>query len=211
MPADPATPLAAVLDQLAAHREHIEQLDRRETDHYAGISTRLAEVADLVTAIGSTLHDHHTALVKLSELERQVQALAAQASGPGRDDTEAGGYEPGPAPRWWKLTTAERQEQVARLRAWVDQVYRPGYGALAAALGPCWESHDLCLYAFDVLAELWSVLYLRDKRSPALVTAQAEYQARILPALAEQLQAETSRCGHAQGRRHANGHARSLP
>ena len=189
-------PITAALDQLAAHREHIEQLDRREADHYAAASSRLAEVADLA---------------KLSELERQIKDLVAQPGGPGHRGTEAGGYEPGPAPRWWKLTTAERQEQVARLRAWVDQVYRPGYGELAAALGPCWESHDLCLYALDLLAELWSVLYLTGKRSPALLTAQAEYQARILPALAEQLQAETSRCGHAQARRHANGHAPSLP
>jgi hypothetical protein len=93
----------------------------------------------------------------------------------------------------------------------VEQVYRPGYGQLAAALGPCWESHDLCLYALDLLADLWSVLYLTGKRTPALLSAQAEYQARILPTLAEQLQAETSRCGHAQGRSHTNGHARSLP
>lgn len=211
MTADPASPLAAVLDQLAAHREHIEQLDRREATHYAAASSRLAEVAELVTAVRSTLHDHHTALAGLSELERQTKDLAAHPRGPGHRGTEAGGYEPGPAPRWWKLTAAERQEQVARLRAWVDQVYRPGYGVLAAALGPCWESHDLCLYALDILAELWSVLYLQDTRSPALLTAQAEYQARLLPALAEQLQAETSRCGHAQARRHANGHARSLP
>jgi hypothetical protein len=210
MTAGPANPLAAVLDQLAAHREHIERLDRREADHHECTTSRLAEAAELVTAIRSTLHDHHTALAKLSELERQIKDLAAQPGGPGHGGTEPGGYEPGPAPRWWKLTTAERQEQVARLRAWVDQVYRPGYGALAAALGPCWESHDLCLYALDLLAELWSVLYLTDKRTPALLTAQAEYQARILPTLAEQLQAETSRCGHARARSHANGHARSM-
>jgi hypothetical protein len=211
MTAAPASPLAAVLDQLAAHREHIERLDRREADHHKGTSSRLVEAAEVLTAIRSTLHDHHTALAKLSELERQIKDLAAQPSGPGHGGTEPGGYEPGPAPRWWKLTTAERQEQVARLRAWVDQIYRPGYGALAAALGPCWESHDLCLYALDLLAELWSVLYLQDKRSPALLTAQAEYQARILPALAEQLQAETSHCGHAQARSRSNGHARSRP
>jgi hypothetical protein len=40
------------------------------------------------------------------------------------------------------------------------------------------------------------VLYLQPARTPALVSAQAEYQARILPALADQLRAETNRCGH---------------
>ena len=33
---------------------------------------------------------------------------------------------------------------------------------------------------------------------PGLISAQAEYQARLLPALAAQLQAETHRCGHAR-------------
>jgi hypothetical protein len=79
----------------------------------------------------------------------------------------------------------------------VDQVYRPGYGHLAAALAPCWEAHDLCLYGLDILSALWSVLYLQPERTPGLVSAQAEYQARILPALAAQLRTETTGCGHA--------------
>ena len=78
----------------------------------------------------------------------------------------------------------------------MDQVYRPGYGHLAAALAPCWPAHDLCLYGIDILSALWSVLYLQPERTPGLVSAQAEYQARILPALAAQLVAETTRCGH---------------
>ena len=40
------------------------------------------------------------------------------------------------------------------------------------------------------------MLYLQPDRTPALLSAQAEYQARILPALAAQLPAETTRCGH---------------
>ena len=78
--------------------------------------------------------------------------------------------------------------------------YRPGYGHLAAALGPCWPAHDLCLYALDIASGLWSVLYLQPGRDPALLSAQAEYQARILPALAAQLAAETTRCGHPRPR-----------
>jgi hypothetical protein len=89
---------------------------------------------------------------------------------------------------------------VTRLRAWVDQVYRPGYGHLAAALGPCWPAHDLCLYALDIASALWSVLYLQPGRDHVLLSAQAEYQARILPALAAQLMTETTRCGHTRPR-----------
>ena len=88
------------------------------------------------------------------------------------------------------------QEAIAKLRAWVEQVYRPGYGHLAATLAPCWSSHDLCLYGLDILSDLWSVLYLQPERTPRTLSAQAEYQARILPALAAQLTTETTRCGH---------------
>ena len=76
-------------------------------------------------------------------------------------------------PRW-------PAEPITRLRAWVEQVYRPGYGHLAATLAPCWASHDLCLYGLDLLSGLWSVLYLQPQRTAGLLSAQAEYQARIL-------------------------------
>ena len=43
------------------------------------------------------------------------------------------------------------------------------------------------------------MLYLQPVRTPGLLSAQAEYQARILPALADQLQAETSAARHPRG------------
>jgi hypothetical protein len=205
----PPDPLPAALDQLAAHRERIAQLDEREAAHFAALSGQLTQIADLLTAISGTVNDHAAALARLENPDRQVAALSAQIAGNTAADGNPDGYRPGPAPRWWKLTGHPRQEPIARLRAWVEQVYRPGYGQLATTLGPCWEAHDLCLYALDIAAELWSVLYLHDTRSPALLSAQAEYQTRILPALAEQLMTETSRCGHAQARRPLNGRARS--
>jgi hypothetical protein len=72
---------------------------------------------------------------------------------------------------------------------------RPGYGHLAT-LAPCWPEHDLCLYGLDLLSQLWCALYLQPERTAELLSAQAEYQARILPALAAQMTAETTRCGH---------------
>jgi hypothetical protein len=203
-------PLPAALDQLAAHHEHIQQLDEREAGHFTAISAQLTQIAGLLTTISSTASDHAAVLARLDGLDQQVADLAAHIAGTAAE-AGSGGYRPGPAARWWKLTGQARQEAVARLRAWVEQVYRPGYGQLAATLGPCWETHDLCLYALDIAAELWSVLYLHDTRNPALLSAQAEYQTRILPALAEQLMTETSRCGHAQARRPLNGRARSTP
>ena len=134
------------------------------------------------------------ALARLEALDHQVTELSAKLAGPGADGKDR--HEPGPTPAWWQLSPEARQEPVARLRAWVERVYRPGYGHLAAALGPCWPAHDLCLYALDILSGLWSVLYLQPSRNARLLSAQAEYQARILPALAAQLTTETTRCGH---------------
>ena len=145
----------------------------------AGHHEQLTQLTELITGIGDTLREHQAALAKLAETE-----------------TDTNRYRPSPPPAWWKLAAADRQEPIARLGAWVEQVYRPGYGHLAATLAPCWSSHDLCLYGLDVLAELWSVLYLQPDRTPRILSAQAEYQARILPALAAQLMTETTRCGH---------------
>ena len=189
--------ITAALDQLAAQAEQITRLEGRQAEHQAAVSRQLAELSGQAAALGRVAGEHAAALTQLA---------AASPAGPG-----PGGYCPGPAPAWRKLAAADRSEPVARLRAWVEQVYRPGYGHLAAGLGPCWPAHDLCLYGLDIAAELWSVLYLQSARTPALVSAQAEYQARILPALADQLRAETNRCGHPRSPGQPGGRPWSTP
>ncbi len=173
--------ITAIVDQLAACAEQLTRLDTREAGHHTAISGRLAELTGQAAAIGHIVQEH--------------AAAVAQLTAPSQTDPDAGGYHSEPAPAWWKLTADGRHEPVTRLRAWVEQVYRPGYGHLAATLAPCWEAHDLCLYALDITSALWSVLYLQPDRTPGLLSAQAEYQARILPALAAQLMTETTRCG----------------
>ena len=190
-------PITAIVDQLAAHAEQLTRLDARHADHHAAVSARLAELTGQTAALGHVVEEHAAALARLT---------APSQTGPDGD-----GYCPEPAPAWWKLAADGRQEPIARLRAWVEQVYRPGYGHLAATLGPCWPAHDLCLYALDIASELWSVLYLQPARSPALLSAQAEYQARILPALADQLRLETNTCGHPRNPAPADGQPWSRP
>jgi hypothetical protein len=207
MTADP-DPLAAVLDQLAACREHLRQLDDRETGHFAAVGERLARLAELITAMGRTLADDTAALARLEALDRQVTHLAAKLADP--DGDGAGRHEPGPAPAWWQLTPAERQQPISGLRAWVEEVYRPGYGHLAVTLGPCWDQHDLCLYGLDIASQLWMALYLQPARSTGLLSAQAEYQARLLPALAAQLMTETTGCDHDPARRQPAAYAWSM-
>jgi hypothetical protein len=199
-------PIAAVLLQLSEHTERLAVLDEREAGHYLAIQQRLGELAGLITTLGGTLEDQSAILTRFDA------ALAPADLDPAGDDAgEPPYYEPGPAPRWWKLDGQARQDALARLRGWVEQVYRPGYGQLAATLGPCWDQHPLCLYGLDVLSELWSVLYLHARRSPAVVSAQAEFHARIVPAIAAQLAAETTRCGHTPACHPVNGVERSRP
>ncbi len=169
-------------------------------DPTTALTDQLAACCEQLTQLDAREAAHYTALTAL------LTALTAHPA-PGEDPDS---YQPGPPPPWWKLTPDDRHEPVARLRAWVEQVYQPGYGHLAATLGPCWPAHDLCLYGLDILADLWSVLYLQPRRTPGLLTAQAEYQARILPALAEQLRLETSHCGHARNTP-VTGRSRSAP
>jgi len=190
-------PITVLLDQLAAQAEHLARLDTREAEHHAALVGQLTELAGQAAGISRTLQDYAAALTRLTA-----------TSAP---DPDPGGYRPAPPPPWWNLAADHRREPVTRLRAWVEQVYRPGYGHLAASLGPCWASHDLCLYALDIAAELWSALYLRPGRSARLVSAQAEYQARILPALAEQLRIETGRCDHPRSPAPASGQPWGTP
>ena len=155
---------------------------------------------DPIAAILDQLAAHHEELVRLTRiLDEHAAALAElTATTFDRDDPDA--YHPEPAPEWWNLPADRRAEPTARLRAWVEQVYQPGYGHLAAALAGCWEQHPLCLYTLDWLSELWSVLYLDPCRTPGTLAGQAEWQIRLLTAAADQMTREITRCGHTPAR-----------
>jgi hypothetical protein len=194
--------LAAALLQLSAHAEKLSALDHREASHAAGIGDRIAALTTLANAMKRTLDGQAEILAGLTGLDVQVAGLAARLDEivPGDADGELAVYQPAAAPRFWKLDGQARQDAVTKLRAWVEQVYRPGYGHLSAALGGCWEQHPLCLYALDWLSELWSVLYLQPRRTTGTLAGQAEWQTRLLTAAAEQMTRETSRCEHTAAR-----------
>jgi hypothetical protein len=216
---EPGDALTAVLLQITQHAERLAALDEREAAHYQEIAARLTELAqhltgttDAVTGMQAQADRQAAILGSLDGLDQQVAAIAAKLSDlvPARTQAEVGAadaYQPTPTAKWWRLTCDELDQALARLRAWVEQIYRPGFGHLAAALGPCWDQHPLCLYGLDWLMELWSILYLATDRTAGTVASQAEWQTRLLPALAEQLYLETTRCQHAQ----QPGRQQSLP
>jgi hypothetical protein len=202
----PGDVVTGLLLQIAEHSERLAVLDQREAGHFQEITDRLDELARELALTGERidyvcdLAARQAALLEtLDGLDQQVATLTGrltEIAAARKSDENSQPYQPVPAPRWWKLDGTERQEALDRLHAWVEQVYRPGYGHLAAALGPCWDQHPLCLYGLDWLMELWSALYLISERTTGSLASQAEWQTRLLPALAEQLYLETTRCEH---------------
>jgi hypothetical protein len=185
-------PMTAVLLQLAGLGQKVAALDERHAAGSLQIQDRLAALAATVNDLKGTVAGHAETLAALDGLERRVAELAAAPEAADGEPPPAAG----PAPRWWKPGDPGRDAAAARLRSWVEQVYRPGYGHLAAGLGECWEQHPLCLYLLDWLSELWSVLYLAPARTRGTLAGQAEWHARLLPAAAEQLTRETRGCRH---------------
>jgi hypothetical protein len=198
--------MTAVLLQLADLAQKIAALDERQAGESRRLQERVAALAAIVTDLKGTVAGHAEALAALGTLEARITALAEQADGTAaRDSDDSPAYAPSAAPRWWKPGGPDRDQATAKLRAWVEQVYRPGYGHLAAGLGECWEQHPLCLYILDWLSELWSVLYLRSSRTAGTLAGQAEWHTRLLAAAAEQLARETRGCRHSAASYRAAG------
>ncbi len=198
--------LTAVLLQLGELTRQVAGLDSRQAGDTRQLNGRIAALAAAVEDLKASVAVHAEAIAALGALRDRVVGLAATAGAPAGDgggpDGQSG-YQPTQPPRFWKLRGPARDAAVGKLRAWVDQVYRPGYGHLAAGLGDCWEQHPLCLYLLDWLSELWTVLYLAPARTPGTLASQAEWHTRLLPAAAGQLARETRSCAHRTARYHA--------
>ena len=164
----------------------------------AETAEKLAGLERLVKDLGADIRQQAERTARLQAVEEALAALTARVAGVLPDEQGSSRvYAPRPAPRWWNLTGQAREAEIGRLRGFVDHVYRPGFGHLAARLRPCWESHDLCLYCLDIAAELHAVLYLQSRRTASLLNGQAEYATRVLPALADLMSTETrSGCQH---------------
>jgi hypothetical protein len=158
-------------------------------DAVAAVLMELAEIREQVTGLRIARADDQT---RITDLTAALQRITGQRRSDSKDD-EQEGYEPIAAPRWWQLAGEERAEAIGRLRAWVAAVFRPGYGHLARQVGPCWEQHDLCLYLLAWLSELHAAIFLAPER---LLTSEADWHIRLLPAAAAQMAAETGGCDH---------------
>jgi hypothetical protein len=204
--------LTAVLLQLAGITQKLAELDQRQASDTRDLTQRITSLASLAGQLKDTTASHTQTLAALEGLDRQVADLAAKtvAGGPADGGANPPGYQPTPTPQFWKPGSPDRDQAISKLRAWVEQVYRPGYGHMAASLGDCWEQHPLCVYILDWLSELWSVLYLAPARTQGALAGQAEWHTRLLAAAAGQLARETRGCAHSTtGYRTADTGARS--
>jgi len=152
----------------------------------------LLELAGLREKITRLEIAHTDDQARITDLTVTLQRVTGQRRG-GKKDAEEEGYKPIPAPRWWQLEGSERADAITRLRAWTETVFRPGYGHLARQVGPCWEQHDLCLYQLAWLSELHAVIFLAPER---LLSAEADWHTRLLPAAVALMAEETGRCDH---------------
>jgi hypothetical protein len=164
----------------------------------AETTEKLAALERLVNQLGAGIRQQAEHATRLQAVEEAMATLTARVAEVLPDEHGTSRvYAPRPAPRWWNLSGQAREAEIGRLRGFVEHVYRPGFGHLAARLRPCWESHDLCLYCLDIAAELHAVLYLQARRTIPLLNGQAEYATRVLPALADLMSTETrTGCQH---------------
>jgi len=165
-----AASCAEALAQVAALREEAGTLGGRAD----GIEQRLAEVGVLLARMSDQIDG-----LCVSAQEESAQAAAA--------------YRVNPSPPWWTPGDDRCADTTARLRDWVEEVYRPVFGWLGAMLGDCWDRHPFCLACLDTLHEAWCLLYIPE-RDPKMVFAQLDWLTRPLIQAAEMMARETSGC-----------------
>ena len=86
---------------------------------------------------------------------------------------------PGPsAPCGSSRTPPAYDEQLARLRDWIDGVLIPEYGPFVTWLRPCWPSHRPVLWELSVAWAYWRLTY--DRSKPSLADA-VFFHDRLLP------------------------------
>jgi hypothetical protein len=204
---DPLTEAVLKLTDLASQVERVEQSSRQRFQELAaacaeGLAQMTAARQEAET-LGDRTGGVERRLAELSALLSQMQTRLTEmgdASGPGGGKKPAGSdadaaYQVNQAPPWWEPGNERTVETVARLRDWVDEVYRPGFGHLGEKLAECWEQHPLCVAYLDVLREAWCLLYI-PPRDPKMVFAQLDWLTRPLLQAAEVMAAETRPCLH---------------
>lgn len=178
MPTDPLDEPAAVARRLA----DLEAEVSRWTEHLAGVPGLAVLAQNLLTDV------------------QEMKARGLEGD-PGQGGSEPG-YQPAPQLRWHELDDTGRAEVLARIREWVETVYRPQFADGGRDLAPCWDRHLPCIVVLDVLSELHTALFHGYKRSPGRVATQLELLTRTAREAAAVLRLELSGCRTGHQERH---------
>src|SRR5258708_27618402 len=119
------------------------------------VKTRLGQLGTVLEGVQGRVSDQAVILQSVDGLAETVDELIKRfhAIFP-PDNPSTGFYSPVQTPRFWLLEGEEKAKAVARLRAWVEQVYQPAFGHVARSLPGCWEHHPFCVTVLDVASEL---------------------------------------------------------
>jgi hypothetical protein len=186
------TGLDAAILQGSRNAADINVLAERVTE----VRTKLSDLGTALEGVHGRISDQAVILQSVDGLAETVDQLIQRFNAifpP--DDPATGFYTPIQTPRFWLLEGEDRARAIARLRAWVEQVYRPAFGHISKGLPECWEKHPFCLTVLDVASELHSCLYLQPRRNQGLLSGQGELLTRLMPALADLMAKDTAVCG----------------
>jgi hypothetical protein len=151
----------------------VEQRQREQADVLAA----LEDVSGTVKSLSEQLADVQVALKLTNDAKQKM---------------------PRPTVRFWRdLGAEEAKAEIAKLKGWYMQIAVPWLGAMK--LPDCvWQTdgHGALLTVLDVGSELWGALFLPERRSPAIVAAQAEFLGRVWPSLYEVVARSSRDCPH---------------
>ena len=180
----PDSGLTAALLQITQFAERIGSLDAARLRNFRHVETTLA--GDEHRGYDLRARRGPGEAARITRRRRVVALLR----GPGgrascRRTTTAGlGTSPARPVHWW--TVNDRGRRTRPSRTWPPGSSR-STGPITATWRPCWAPagpNTRCAwFSLDWLSELHSVLYFQPKRTASLLSAQAEYGTRILPAI----------------------------
>jgi hypothetical protein len=180
-------------DGLTALHLLLAAVDQRETEHYVLVTGGMTDIRRALNSIRTESHmnSEQTELLRqqLADQDARIRIMAGH-----HHDENGEVYTPVSNIEWHKLTEEALAVEVARLQGWVSKILRPGYGLMAIRLLECWPKHLFCCRQLDWLSELYSYLYLNEKRSGAVLVGQAEFTTRHLPNAINQMAEETKDC-----------------
>jgi hypothetical protein len=170
-----------------------------QEDQLARLERRLEQMEAAVGRWTQDLTGVPAAVVLAFKLDQDMRdtrrrLLAVEKGGQQKQAENGDEYEFAPQVRWHELDAAAREAVLARVRLWVDQVYRPQFTG-APDLLPCWDQHVPCVLLLDVLSEVHRALTYGTERNYGLAHNLLELFTRGAREAGAVLRAELNGCG----------------